>query len=53
MTESYQNMCYDEVCNTVQSLYNTPRYNTDLVITQPCCCSKKITMEFYKGIIGK
>ena len=38
---------------TVQSLYNTPCYNTDLDITQPCCGSlKKFTMEFYKGIIA-
>ena len=36
------------------SLYNTPHYNTDLDITQSCCGSQiSLTMEFYKGIIGK
>ena len=33
---------------TVQSLYNTPHYNTDLDITWSCCGSQIIfTMEFY------
>ena len=32
---------------TVQSLYNTPRYDMELDITQSCA------IEFYKGIIGK
>ena len=42
---------------TVQSLYNTPRYNTDLDIT--CSCGyvhvalNIFTMKFYKGVIGK
>ena len=38
---------------TVQSLYNTPHYNTDLDITWSCCGSQIFYQEFYKGIIGK
>ena len=36
---------------TMQSLYNTLYYNTDLDITQPCL-QILLSMEFYKGIIG-
>ena len=40
--------------NTVQSLYNTSCYNTDLDITWSCCGSQIYSnMEFYKRIIGK
>ena len=35
--------------NTVQSLFNTPRYNVDLNITQPCFGSQ----NFYHGILQK
>ena len=39
---------------TVQSLYNTSYYNIDLDITRSGCGSQIfLTMEFYKGIIGK
>ena len=39
---------------TGQSLYSTPRYNTDLNITRSCCGTQNFfTMEFYKEIIGK
>ena len=40
--------CY---VNTVQSLYNTPHYNTDLDIAESCGSPIFLTMEFYKGII--
>ena len=35
--------------NTVHSLYNTPRYNMDLDITQPCGSQ----FFFYHGILQK
>ena len=35
---------------TVQSLYNTPCYNTDLDITQPCCGSLQ---NFHDGILQR
>ena len=38
----------------VQSLYNTPLYQTNLDITRSCCGSRYfLTMEYYKEIIGK
>ena len=37
--------------STVQSLYNTPHYYTDLdTITLSCCGSQFFTMGFYIGI---
>ena len=39
---------------SVQSLYNIPYYNTDFDITQSWCGSQiYVTIEYYKGIIGK
>ena len=37
----------------MQSLYNTPHYNTDWDITQLVVALIFFTMEFYNGIIGK
>ena len=43
----------DKYCAAVQSLYNTPGYNTDLDITWYAVAPIFFTMEFYKGIIEK
>ena len=38
-----------KISTTVQSLYNTPPYNTDMDITQLCCGSQ----FFYHGFLQR
>ena len=40
----------DGLENTVKSLYNMPRYNTDFSITWSCCGSQIYYHRFNKGI---
>ena len=44
--------CKEEL-DTVHSLYNTLHYSKNLVIKQSSVGSQFLTMEFFKGFIGK